>query len=71
MQVQICRLNKLKDKLKHLKQQKQKLVDDIESNKSESDTVRKKEDELKQKLHMSKKETSVAEHQLKLKSDEY
>ena len=46
---------KLKDKLKHLKQQKQKLVDDIESNKSESDRVRKKEDELKQKLDMSKK----------------
>jgi len=32
--------------------------------------VCKKEDELKQKLQMSKKETSVAERQLKLKSDE-
>jgi len=32
--------------------------------------VHKKEDELKQKLHTSKKETSVGEHQLKLKSDE-
>jgi len=60
---------KLKDKLKHLKQQKQKL-DDTESNKSESDRVHKKEDELKQKLNMSKKERSVAERQLKLKSDE-
>ena len=60
---------KIKDKLKHLKQQKPKLVDDIESNKSESDRVRKKEDELKQKLDLSKKETSVAERQLKLKND--
>ena len=32
--------------------------------------MHKKEDELKQKLHMSKKETSVAECQLKVKSDE-
>ena len=61
---------KLEDELKHLKQQKQKLVDNIESNKSEFDRVCKKKDELKQKLDMSKKGTSAAEHQLKLKSDE-
>ena len=61
---------KLKDKLRCLKQKKQKLVDDIESNKIEFDRVHKKKDELKQKLDMSKKETSDAEHKLKLKGDE-
>jgi len=41
---------KLKDKLKHLKQQKQKVVDDIESNKSEFDRVCRKKDELRRSL---------------------
>ena len=60
----------LKDKLKRLKEQKQNLVDEIASNKSEIDRLCKKKDKLKQKLDKSKSELSDAEKQLKLKNDE-
>ena len=61
---------KLKDKLKHLKEQKQNLVDHIDSNRREIDRLREKKHELKQKLEKSTKEMSDAESQLKLKNEE-
>ena len=61
---------KLKEKLKCLKTQKQNLFDDVETHKREIDRLREKKDELKQKLDKSRKEISDAESQLKLKNAE-
>ena len=61
---------KLQDKLVCLKEQKQNLVDGIESSRREIVRLCEKMDELKQKLDNSTKELSNAESQLKLKNDE-
>jgi len=61
---------KLKVSLGNLKEQKQKLLDHIESNQREIERLRKKKDELKQKLQKSAKAMSDAESQLKLKNEE-
>ena len=61
---------KLKRKLKRIKEQKQNLVHDIESNKREIDRLHEKKDELKQKLDKRTRHFSDSESQLKLKNDE-
>ena len=61
---------KLKDKLKRLKEQKENLIGLIESNQTEIDRLCEKKNKLKQKLDESAEEMSGAESRLKLKNEE-